>query len=528
MRQFVVFVFVLANHVVISQTVILDSLKEKLRNHPNEDSIKANLLNQLSFRILKNQPPKALEYAESALKLSDKLHFQKGIGESKINLAAFYLFDGKADNALKTGLEAARIAEKQNLIELMASSYATLGSIYQNQLNFDVAFQYLEKSRRITKNPLTLSKIFMGEGGIARKRKKFDSALYYYQRVIDIMKETNDDYRTSEAYYNIGVVYLKDDKESLAMEYYQKALISARSSGNRRAEGIALGYIGDQLVFQKKYKEAEAIFVQTLAFGKELNDTKLLKDSYMELIELKNQQGKFDESHFYMKNYYQLKDSLVNIERANKIAELQILYDTEKKEHDIQILNHEKQNELIWKNIYMAGFVLSIITLILIYYVQRMRAHKNQELLNLKIDLLTAEHYEISEKYKNVITTGTKVSVESIDQRLLKRTMLVVESNMADPSFSVEKMAQEMGMSRTNMHRKIKSITGFSPSELIRSIRLRRAASLLVDQADSVSQISFAVGFEDHSYFSKAFKKQFGVPPSEYLNSVSPTEAVTA
>jgi len=70
------------------------------------------------------------------------------------------------------------------------------------------------------------------------------------------------------------------------------------------------------------------------------------------------------------------------------------------------------------------------------------------------------------------------------------------------------------------MHRKIKAITGFPPSELIRNIRLRRAAHLLKNQTDSIAQISFSVGFEDHSYFSKSFKKQFGVTPSEYFSQL--------
>jgi AraC-like DNA-binding protein len=77
-----------------------------------------------------------------------------------------------------------------------------------------------------------------------------------------------------------------------------------------------------------------------------------------------------------------------------------------------------------------------------------------------------------------------------------------------------------MGMSRTNMHRKLKAITGFPPSELIRNIRLRTAAQLLMNQSDTIAQISFTVGFEDHSYFSKSFKKQFGVTPSDYFQSM--------
>jgi AraC-like DNA-binding protein len=83
----------------------------------------------------------------------------------------------------------------------------------------------------------------------------------------------------------------------------------------------------------------------------------------------------------------------------------------------------------------------------------------------------------------------------------------------------VEEMGKAMAMSRTNLHRKIKAITGFPPSELIRTIRLRKAAILLLHQTNTVSQVSLSVGFEDHSYFSKSFRKQFGVSPSEYYQS---------
>ena len=89
-------------------------------------------------------------------------------------------------------------------------------------------------------------------------------------------------------------------------------------------------------------------------------------------------------------------------------------------------------------------------------------------------------------------------------------------------------MADALGMSRASLHRKLKAITGFPPSKFIRNIRLRKAAALLIGQADSVTQIGIAVGFEDQSYFSKSFKKEFGVPPSEYMQSTKLVESLTA
>jgi AraC-like DNA-binding protein len=96
-----------------------------------------------------------------------------------------------------------------------------------------------------------------------------------------------------------------------------------------------------------------------------------------------------------------------------------------------------------------------------------------------------------------------------------------VEKNISDPFFGVEKMAEDIAMSRTNLHRKLKAVTGFSPSDFIRNVRLKRAANLLRNNADSVAQIGFSVGFEDQSYFSKSFKKQFGIPPSEYSRTTA-------
>jgi AraC-like DNA-binding protein len=296
-------------------------------------------------------------------------------------------------------------------------------------------------------------------------------------------------------------------------------LNEAKKNNNQRGEALAAIGIGHIFLGRKEYPEAEKFLVKSLAVSRQIGDRKMLAGIYMGLMQLKNETGKFEEAHQYMAAYYQMKDSLLNAERAGQIAELEIRYETQEKEHAIQLLERDKKIQNLWKNILIASIILLAIASIVVYYLQRYKERKNRQILNLEIEQLTTQHSELSEKYKNVLTGGAEKSVDSHDQRLLKKAIEVVETNMSNPLFSVEKMAKEVGMSRTNMHRKIKAITGFPPSELIRSIRLRKAAILLLSKADSVSQISFTVGFDDHSYFSKSFKKQFGVSPSEYLQS---------
>jgi AraC-like DNA-binding protein len=79
-------------------------------------------------------------------------------------------------------------------------------------------------------------------------------------------------------------------------------------------------------------------------------------------------------------------------------------------------------------------------------------------------------------------------------------------------------MAEEIHLSRTQLFRKLKGVTGLSPNEFINNIRLQKAAKLILAKADTVSQIGYSVGFNDQSYFAKRFRKKFGKSPSEFSN----------
>jgi AraC-like DNA-binding protein len=80
----------------------------------------------------------------------------------------------------------------------------------------------------------------------------------------------------------------------------------------------------------------------------------------------------------------------------------------------------------------------------------------------------------------------------------------------------VEKMAEEMNLSRTQLLRKVKALTGLSPNDFIKDLRLKHAAEMITRKSDTITQIGYAVGFNDQSYFTKCFKKQYGLTPSEY------------
>jgi len=109
----------------------------------------------------------------------------------------------------------------------------------------------------------------------------------------------------------------------------------------------------------------------------------------------------------------------------------------------------------------------------------------------------------------------------SIDNKFILKAKAIVEANMSDASFGVEKFADEMHLSRTQLFRKVKALLGVSPSDFVNNIRLQKASDLILAKADTLSQICYTVGFNEPSYFAKRFRKKFGLSPSEYAKSAN-------
>ncbi len=101
--------------------------------------------------------------------------------------------------------------------------------------------------------------------------------------------------------------------------------------------------------------------------------------------------------------------------------------------------------------------------------------------------------------------------------------MNYIEGQLANPNFNVPMLSGEMGMSQPILYKKIRALTDLSVNDFIKSVRLKKAAQLLNQQVYNVSETAYAVGFSDPKYFTKEFKKQFGLSPSDYVKSKKKT-----
>lgn len=137
--------------------------------------------------------------------------------------------------------------------------------------------------------------------------------------------------------------------------------------------------------------------------------------------------------------------------------------------------------------------------------------------LGVRVRKLIEQRKKLRERFSREITLEPKdIAITSADEKFLQRAMAIVEDHMADFEFEVRNFQDEIGMSRMQLFRKLKALTDQTPSEFIRTLRLKRAAKLIEQKFGNIAQITYEVGFNNLSYFAKCFKELYGVLPSEY------------
>ncbi|HLT42323.1 MAG TPA: hybrid sensor histidine kinase/response regulator transcription factor, partial [Sphingobacteriaceae bacterium] len=143
----------------------------------------------------------------------------------------------------------------------------------------------------------------------------------------------------------------------------------------------------------------------------------------------------------------------------------------------------------------------------------------NFDILNIKIGNVLKLNQKLKETYtKQVKILTTESEPYSENENFLNKVVLYIEDNLTDTQLSVENLSKHMNMSRSTFYHKILEVTGNTPIEFIRNLKLEKALALLESSDMNVAQISYCVGFATPNYFSKSFKAKYNMLPSEYIN----------
>ena len=139
--------------------------------------------------------------------------------------------------------------------------------------------------------------------------------------------------------------------------------------------------------------------------------------------------------------------------------------------------------------------------------------------LETRVKNLINSRLKLRERYsQELVLKPTDIAISNFDAKFLEKVNSVIDENITEPTFSAEDFSKSVGMSRMQLHRKLKALTGLSATEFVRSQRLKLAADLLKKTDANVSEIGYSVGFNDHSYFTKCFKEMYGCSPTEFIS----------
>ena len=139
------------------------------------------------------------------------------------------------------------------------------------------------------------------------------------------------------------------------------------------------------------------------------------------------------------------------------------------------------------------------------------------EILTARIHNLLAQRRQQQNEFKqNAEAEAKDVTISPADEEFLNKALRFVEKNMDNSEYSVDELSDDMAMSRATLFRKMRSVIGMSPTDFIRNTRLKRAAQLITEGRLSVTEIAYSVGYSSPGHFTKSFKKEFGVLPTQY------------
>jgi signal transduction histidine kinase/DNA-binding response OmpR family regulator len=373
-----------------SQELSIEELKERLERHTKDDSVKVNLLNQLSLQYQWIDFYNSLNYSEQALKIAQQLSFRKGIATALYRSAHCHWAFSDSKLAIEDGLKALNLAEEDQMLEIVAESSQILARCYMDQKESEKAEFYINKAEKISykiKNWDLLSRVYNLAGVIQFLQSKDDTALLLYNKALEITElYPTSKTQISQIVSNIAEGISPTDPQK-GFEYFNKALQSAMENRNRSAEAGILSSMGAAYLKQKQFAKAEKCLLTSLQLAEELGLKRVIRHVYDGLAKLKMKQGNTEDAFRYLNKYHEVNNSILNIAKTREIVELEAMNEAAKNEQRITLLEQEKRIETIWKNVLIIGAILMTIALGVIYRLQKLRAMKAKQLLKAQKEL---------------------------------------------------------------------------------------------------------------------------------------------
>lgn len=438
------------------------------------DSLKVDNINSLGYNIRLTDPEQTIEYGKKALGLANKINYSNGAAEAQRILGIGYFYIYKNEKALKFFLNSLSIFSKNNFEPGLAKVYNNIGNLYR-EIDYEMGLMYFNKSLVIAKK-LNMTDLIAGSnmniGIIYSRQHKFNLALNYLEKSYHIFNSLKNPIGITQALQNKGVIYFYLKQPDIAEKLLLEAIKNAKENElNNTVASINLT-LTSIYIDRKDFKKAENSLNEGKAYTELVKDPKLSQDYTVTAYRLESKRQNYKQALIYLQNVY-VQDSIAysNLE-SQKIGLLQEQQRHQEREKQTLILLERQKTDrvLFWASIIVLSLLTALVILLTFNVKKKNKTNKQLQALNDEISLQRENLDRINHHLEEIITERTldlqiknsKLSAYSshLSHQIrspiatMKGLMLLEEDNL----IGSEEFIEEVGKCINDIDDKIKNI----------------------------------------------------------------------
>jgi len=413
---FVSIIFLLCVNLLTAFSDEIDTLKNRLKNVTGKE--KMEILNELAGAYWELPPNERIAFAEQAIDLAEEFYDHKSKADAYNHLGIAYNNMGDSKKSMEYFLKALKIMEQINDKNGIANSYVNIGQANFYLDNFDKALEYFQKALKVREevgDKMDVSQSLILVGNIMGKTAKYNEALDYYFEALAIKKEIDDKTGISQVYNNLGNIYFETGHPKRALEYREKSLRIDRELGNKWEIANTAFNIAEYYLQIKQPEKAYPYMLESQEISEYLENKGLIRDNLYNYSLYHELKGDYQKALKYQRDYSELTKSLFSKELSEKIAEMQIKYETEKKERENQAYKLQLEKARSERVRLTLGLVIALLIVFIIYYGYRI---KKRSTLLLQ-ELVTERTHELQQKINELEQTEKALRESEEKYRLL-------------------------------------------------------------------------------------------------------------
>ena len=376
---------------------------------------KLELLKNLAFNEI-NDFELGIQYANELIELSKTENNQAYLYSGYLQKGNKYLAIGKLENALKEYFACLEIIKQTEDLARQGTAYMSIADTYNVMGNFNNAENYYNNAielLRQTNDSIALASVLLNAGDSFFNNKKYDEALQKFDESGLIFKKTN--YQTGIAYNlgNAGMVYAEQGKDGLAEENMNEAIKLLEEQKDYYPISVYLTYISDIYSKNNNLTKALSYANKSLQLAKQYNLKEQISKANLKLSNLYDSIGIRDKAFDHYKDYIKYRDTVINIESVQKIADIRTDYEVSQKQLEVDLLNQQKKTQLI----IVYATVIALFLIVLLAF----GLYKRNKYIRATNKIIANEKQRSDELLLNILPEETAQELKDIGKVQAKR-----------------------------------------------------------------------------------------------------------